>query len=700
METRTNLYPIYVSGQYLTSEHLNETHNFLWEEEKATRYMLIGNGIANGMSLSSVASGNLLQTIGVTIGVAATIDGYIVSVDENITLDKAIEKDLVWYTLADGSNHMLDKTKFDLQQAQLEPTAIVTLSGYEMFLSDADVTKLPDGVKKMGDAVVAYSSILSGYMVIAFVEITDLANNHCQQGDCNTKGIQRNFSIRYFLSKTDGISVQNTVSAQLPLCSVARIKNLAGITSKAGFHQKSYDAWKASYNELIPYFTTGSAASLKIVSDLVLLDGSSLSTASDTFRQIGLSINNTNCPQYYSAFASDLSVAINELVDVYNVHIGKYFSMNANRIGRAIFIGNLNAADVDPYRYYFSSDVYLNQKSLSAKKLMLLLNRVLALINNFILMGNYNAKTNAVATRPKQTPTIRGTDVLLQNCALSSYLDISGANNTLLKYWNPNGGNLGNVFSFYDAPVRSSMSTKSVITSWSRYNFFLLEGHVGMAKETALANIKSFIAEQGLPIQVLDCTYAAPAQGTTTAQMSAEIVAQLKAWGVLMTKRKAEFPLMTKKFTDLITALSNTSTRGFITEKEALGRSLIKPLASKSADEIFNDVFAYLGTIFISKRTLPTEITKNDPLADERTKFLALNTKPAYDKLLADYKEYKSGVVLNPPTTQLTLKDLPDLEYLTGVARGGTFVLIHDGTTVLGDGCLPYYYSINKARVV
>ncbi len=700
METRTNLYPIYVSGQYLTSEHLNETHNFLWEEEKATRYLLIGNGIANGMSLSSTASGNLLQAIDITSGVACTIDGYIVSIDENITLDKAIEKDLVWYSLADGSNHMLEKTEFDLQQSQLDPTTTVTLSGYEMFLSDADATKLPDGVKKMSDAVVAYSSVLSGCIVIAFVEITDLANNHCQQGDCNTKGIQRNFSIRYFLSKIDGISVQNTVSAELPLCGVARIKNLAGITSKAGFYQKSYDAWKASYNELIPYFTAGNTASLQVVSDLVQLNVSAINAASDTFKQINLSVNNTNCPQYYSAFASDLSVAINELVNAYNIHVGNYFGMNANRIGRSIFIGNLNAADVDPYRYYFSSDVYLNQKSLSAKKLARLFNRVLALINNFILMGNYNAKTNTVASRPKQTPTIRGADALLQNCALSSYLDIAGANNTLLKYWNPDGGNLGNVFSFYDAPLRSIMNTKSIITSWTRYNFFLLEGHVGMAKATALANIKSFIAEQGLPIQVLDCTYAAPPQGTTTAQMSAEIVTQLKAWGLLMTKRKADFPLMTKKFTELITALSNTGIRGFATEKEVLGRSLIKLSANKAPDDIFNDVFSYLGTIFISKRTLPTEIEKIDPLAGERTKFLALNTKPAYDKLLADYKEYKSGVVLNPPTTQLTLKDLPDLEYLTGVARGGTFVLIHDGTTVLGDGCLPYYYSINKARVV
>ena len=47
----------------------------------------------------------------------------------------------------------------------------------------------------------------------------------------------------------------------------------------------------------------------------------------------------------------------------------------------------------------------------------------------------------------------------------------------------------------------------------------------------------------------------------------------------------------------------------------------------------------------------------------------------------------------------VTLKDLTDIEYMGGAPRGGTFVLLHNGTNIIGDGCLPYYYRINQVRV-
>ena len=47
----------------------------------------------------------------------------------------------------------------------------------------------------------------------------------------------------------------------------------------------------------------------------------------------------------------------------------------------------------------------------------------------------------------------------------------------------------------------------------------------------------------------------------------------------------------------------------------------------------------------------------------------------------------------------IVLSDLGDLEYMGGALRGGTFVLLHDGKTVIGDACLPYYYRVNQLRV-
>ena len=700
METRTNLYPVYVSGQYLTSEHLNETQDFLWEEEKATRYLLIGNGIADGMVADFVGT-SILQSITISKGVGSTVDGYIVDVVKDTDFGIVIDAHLVLYTLADGSQDILDKADFDTQQEKLNPTSSKEFTGYELIATDTDPAKLPDGNKKVEALSVTISSGMNDYVVVAYVQITDLANNHCQQGDCNTKGIQRNFSIRYFLLKNDFLNTQNFASSEYPLCSVARIKNLSGVTTTASLNQKSYDAWTISFKELNAYFTLGSGIEFKTVAANCLDQNSinALANSTTKFSQINASVSGSNCPQYYVAFASDLSIAINELICYYNLYARKYPKYTADRICQTIIIGMLRSSGLDKFRSYFLSDNYLNNVAYDGKMLQLLFNRVLALIDNFILASNFNTKIAIIPNRPRQTPTLNGTDAMLQNCAIPRYLDItaSGSDNTLIKYWNPDGGNLRNVFCYYDPVARPEMSSKTPATSWARFNFFLLEGHIGMSKTTALANIKNLIADQGLPIQVIDCAYSLPSKGTSSADMKAIYETQLKAWGTLIVKRKAEFPLITSKFTELLTALSNTGSTRLAFNLE-IGRTLGKTSTSKTLDGVFGDINAYLGTIF-STRTKSTPATA--AFDAERAKFVALTSvKADYAKLQASYGEYKTGIVVNPTSTQLLLKDFSDLEYLAGVARGGTFVLIHDGATVQGDGCLPYYFNINKARVI
>ena len=49
--------------------------------------------------------------------------------------------------------------------------------------------------------------------------------------------------------------------------------------------------------------------------------------------------------------------------------------------------------------------------------------------------------------------------------------------------------------------------------------------------------------------------------------------------------------------------------------------------------------------------------------------------------------------------SQVVPQSVVDAMNMGGALRGGTFVLLHDGTTVIGDGCLPYYYRINQLRV-
>ena len=48
-QPRNGYYPVYQADQFLTSDNLNDTNDFLEKEIRATRSYLIGNGVVNGL---------------------------------------------------------------------------------------------------------------------------------------------------------------------------------------------------------------------------------------------------------------------------------------------------------------------------------------------------------------------------------------------------------------------------------------------------------------------------------------------------------------------------------------------------------------------------------------------------------------------------------------------------------------------------
>ena len=62
-------------------------------------------------------------------------------------------------------------------------------------------------------------------------------------------------------------------------------------------------------------------------------------------------------------------------------------------------------------------------------------------------------------------------------------------------------------------------------------------------------------------------------------------------------------------------------------------------------------------------------------------------------KLLKARKDLELAIKNTPQQDVVTISDYPGLEYLGGVYKGGTFILLHDGTKVVGDCSLPYFAS-------
>lgn len=695
MEARPNFFPVYVSGQYLTSELLNETHNFLWQEEKATRYLLDGNGIVTGLN-ADFSDNTLLKQVTITAGDASTVDGYLIQAGAQ-TFDKGLSINLSWLKLPNGSQQIMEKTQYDKVKANLNASETV-LSAIEIFLSSAQLKDLPDGTKTVDTFAISSSAALSNYLVLAWVYINDQENDHCQQGDCNTKGIQRNYITRYFLIQNNLFPSANSVSPEMPLCIAARIKNLSQAGSSTGLYQSSYTAWGVSYAELQPYFSTNvTGKQLGIITTLLGTDEqTALTSAITKFGQINSSVNATNCPQYYNAFASDLSRAVNELVSFYNDYAKKYPIYSHDRIEQTIILGSFRQTGIDKWRYYFIPAEEQTNFTFDRKRLSALLMRAVSLVNNFLVSSTITATANKVA-KVLAIPSLMG-DALLQNHAIPYYYDVlqGGAANAVIKYWNPQGGNLQNIFCFYDSinSLRNNnpnMAAKLSTADWSGDNFFRIEGHIGLTKDAAMSAINALIVNDGLPIQVLDCdvNYKGPIK-----------------WIDWYTK----FSGFLKD--SLVALKNNPNTKSYAYDPLKKIQTLTVETSYRKPDEvksILDDFTAYNGVFYNTKATAAAPKAKR--AAATGTGKTTSITQPVIDnyknvvtqqKVTDLLKEYNDAVVAvkDPAAKKLiVLKDLAGLEYMGGVPRGGTFILLHSGGTVIGDGCLSYYYRIDQGRI-
>lgn len=686
MESRPNFHPVYVSGQYLTSEHLNETHNFLWQEEKATRYALAGNGIVQGLQ-GDFSGSALLQNISLTTGGGSTIDGYLVQ-NSNLAFNRGVAITLSRFILTGDVQRLMEKVEFDKIKDNLELVGEpAELDAIELLRDSLTTEELPDGAGTLESFAIPASQALNK-ILLAWVSIKDAENNHCQQGDCNTKGIQRNYVTRYFLVDSGQFPVLNTVSPEMPVCSVSRIKNLSDAGSTEGLHQRSFTAWNSGTVELSPYFSNAvSGKQLGIIAALLSTeDQTALTNGITKFAQIKAGATTTNCSQYYAGFAADLCRAINELVVFYNDYAKKYPVIDPKRIEQVIILGALRSTGIDKWRYYFIPAPQQVQYEFDRKMLKALFRRVLAMVNNFIAQSSIGEQSGTVAGRPLAIPTVTG-DVLLQNCAIPYYYSITnqGVDNEILKYWNPQGGQLKNVFSYYDSKVtsRSDMAAKLQTTDWLHHNFFRIEGHVGMPKQTAFSALSSLIASLGLPIQLVECdiNYKGPKKWFDWFD---KFILDVDKWTGTLRKDYTEYDYAPIK--NIQTKIKQTSYRN-VTE----------------VAKIANDFYAYSNLFY--NTTPPTGDTRATGTpskvipGDAYIRFQSIVPKA---EIAATYNNFKEAVNEQKDLQAqklITLRDLVDIEYMGGAPRGGTFVLLHNGNTVIGDGCLPYYYRINQVRV-
>ena len=78
LPSNPSVYPEFVADQILTAHDLNESFNYLDEQERLTRIKLLGMGIVCGLQIKTNTAGT---EITISKGVGVTSYGYLISMD-------------------------------------------------------------------------------------------------------------------------------------------------------------------------------------------------------------------------------------------------------------------------------------------------------------------------------------------------------------------------------------------------------------------------------------------------------------------------------------------------------------------------------------------------------------------------------------------------------------------------------------------
>ena len=178
-------YPVFESGQVLSSGHLNDLVNYLEEQDRLTRNKLIGIGVACGFAIDYDAPAKHIR---LSRGCAVTSAGFLIF-DEASTLDRFRPYTVPMPHLEETPPEVLDEARYPFffgannQQIslwELLPTDYVPAPGEPV------LTTLTD-------------AFLANKVLLLFLESNLESLKNCDINDCSDKGAERNLTLRKLL---------------------------------------------------------------------------------------------------------------------------------------------------------------------------------------------------------------------------------------------------------------------------------------------------------------------------------------------------------------------------------------------------------------------------------------------------------------------------------------------------------------------
>ena len=688
MEPRSTQYPVYIPDQFLTNENLNETTGYVEMEERATRSYILGNGVIKGLNITNVTmSGTNVMSIQLRPGYGITPDGYLLETTNAlankpaaVTLGFATDEGSFKY-ISSASRKIFINNDENLSEFMNgnnpKPGVTVTpVQCVEIFSAAPDQqvdkriiqTNIQAAINKI-------QNFNFNNSVLAFLaDIDDVKYDNCSQGDCNDKGTDRIIKGRFVIIPLTVFQniVSNSSLTTISYLQLPRLSKISAVPNPETFIANVGAAFNACRTAIVNKLTAISTNAQTI------LPKADMDAAISRLNGFAIG-SQTHFASYYLGFVHDMQQAINEYLSVYNDYVVKYPTLNADRVDRLIILAHLatNVPATDPYRYYYRAVSQADTNKYHFEKLQRYFRRIIALVNRFYdvaatLLTKIGANTNAVKIIPSAEAHMP-----LGEKAIPYYYNLDGVNNEVLRHWRAHAADnhVDHINNYYTAP-----QVPHAQQDIAGYNFFRIEGHLGLAKTDALNKVSALITQHDLPVKVIAVNLKKP----TTPPIK-DLYDNFRDKYKAFTDKLVAANISYKSTTPVVNSIWQDMNQYSYKDTSGMQKLL------NDVSSVMKPVESYTNaTTEQEKQAIASKWVFSKYTTTQQQKIVA---EVQSTELLKARKDLELAIKNTPQQDVVTISDYPGLEYLGGVYKGGTFILLHDGTKVVGDCSLPYFAS-------
>lgn len=688
MEQKIFKYPYYRASQFLTSQDLNDSFSYVEEQKRLTRTKMIGSGIISGLNFDSVRNeANVLTEVTVNAGFGVTSDGYSVSYPKPVAY-----KFMVPYSEFDA--------KEDVSNAEI--SFLKSFSGIKYMLYTAEEIDSKKFILNT-DLIKPIQIPQSEYEKFCLAIVVDLKTEtsfNCNPSDCNINSSYKNMVYRPVLLDISSLEKINSFYADLNYLQIQKLSHISDLKTVDKFNKKILTVLETDAKRIEDFLHQ----TAELVAGLLDKENVMLKKALKTF----LKALSGDVSVYYLSYLNDLQAAINEFVNAYNNYIQKYAFSSASRTDLLLVLGVVPYIKNDIYRYTFAETANNEQFNADSEIVSKLYIRIAMLIEDFMPSKDLSSlifhltKSNFKFSRRYtgdfkfekiKTPKIKdvskciklipckGYGEKLGNRSIPYYYDIVNERRSakFLKSWHAHDldTSLDLIYNYYwsDLSATENYETEFML-NLNDYPFYRIEGHLGLSIDPVYDYLGGLIKELDIPVQIL------------------KIDITNHAWN----KFRDDFDLFKNKYKEFVQLVNDDIKKNYagnkVLSKVAINLDKIKQEFTQTSyhntgavKKLLDDVNAYCNLVISNKG----EDEKGFDFIKKHLTTLEIFKKR--DALAGLYKA-------SDPIKEISLSEIKGLEYLAGVYKGGTFILLHDGQEVIGDFSLPYFFSLDKDRII